>query len=101
MAHRVFHTRVLPLISHLGLPRSLRARVEEACERLGGREGLLAKPGTAPRERERESSDGRRDTSTPSDRLRDEGSRRRRDVEYTRVNVEQKSRERRRMGYVG
>lgn len=99
IAHRVFHTRVLPHISHLGLPKSLRARVEEACQRLGGHDGMLVKSEARGRERERV-DESFREGALHSDRL-GKGGTGRRDAEYTRVDVRQKSRERRRMGYVG
>ncbi|KAJ6486766.1 ribonuclease-III-like-domain-containing protein [Mycena sanguinolenta] len=43
VAHRVFHTRVLPrlLLPHGGLPTCFHQDAQEACERLGGVEGDL------------------------------------------------------------
>jgi hypothetical protein len=49
MAHRVFHTRVLPRVllpnSSEGLPDALHAEAMEACERMGGIDGSLVASG--------------------------------------------------------
>ncbi|KAF9482733.1 hypothetical protein BDN70DRAFT_874754 [Pholiota conissans] len=50
VAHRVFHTRVLPhLLVKGGLPRQFHEEVETICERLGGREGPLLGEAETPK----------------------------------------------------
>ena len=82
--------------------------MDEACRRLGGRDGLLTKPSVgakaAPQDGEQERLDDGRNQlegQRPADHLEDDRSGGRRDVEYIRLTADQKSRERRRMGYVG
>ncbi|GJJ10350.1 hypothetical protein Clacol_004576 [Clathrus columnatus] len=41
IAHRVFHTRILPHIYHFGLPLSMHDKMQDACNRLGGQHGSL------------------------------------------------------------
>lgn len=42
MAHRLFHTRLLPLLCVKGgLPGQFHEEVEAICERMGGRDGPL------------------------------------------------------------
>ncbi|KAG5653302.1 hypothetical protein H0H81_001262 [Sphagnurus paluster] len=41
VAHRVFHTRVLPHLLGHGLPDSFRQDAQSACERMGGEDGKL------------------------------------------------------------
>jgi len=106
IAHRVFHTRVLPHLAHLGLSGTLRSRMGEVCERFGGREGILVDPKhlAAPPRRERErprereaSEEGRGEWESP-DRPKEVPE----TVEYTRVlDPKQRSEQRQRMGYVG
>lgn len=42
MAHRFFHTRLLPLVRvRGGLPQAFHKEVESICERMGGSDGPL------------------------------------------------------------
>jgi len=97
VAHRVFHTRVLPHIYQFGLPTSLHEKMREACDRLGGENAILLtsetpsesppKPVKTSLAEEKPSLPGKNFGST--------------DDEYIKVDPEERIVERRRMAFVG
>ncbi|KAG6836795.1 hypothetical protein H0H93_003041 [Arthromyces matolae] len=55
VAHRLFHTRILPLLVNRSLPQEFINDAQEACQRLGGEKGklLLLETSTSREEAER------------------------------------------------
>ncbi|KAF8485672.1 hypothetical protein JB92DRAFT_3025210 [Gautieria morchelliformis] len=101
VAHRVFHTRVLPHVYQFGLPVFLHSKVREACERLGGEDGSLVQPKVARRATPLRVSRERLSTAVEDDRPRSIDSDGPGDVEYLKVGREQQAREKQRLGFKG
>ncbi|KAF8526570.1 hypothetical protein BU17DRAFT_62062 [Hysterangium stoloniferum] len=98
VAHRVFHTRVLPHIYQFGLPTSLHEKMREACDRLGGENAILSTPETRSENSSKlvetpPAPEEKQSRPRKSSRLSDDG--------YIKVDPEDRIVERRRMGSVG
>ncbi|KAG6816635.1 hypothetical protein H0H93_007871, partial [Arthromyces matolae] len=54
VAHRLYHTRILPLLVNRSLPQESTNDAQEACQRLGGEKGKLLLLDTPREEAEHE-----------------------------------------------
>ncbi|KAF8579672.1 hypothetical protein K439DRAFT_1637773 [Ramaria rubella] len=102
VAHRVFHTRILPHIYQFGLPPSLHVKMKEACERMGGERGHVDDPQVVrrpPRQKEMRSDSERERRDSDSEMIRPRNSARD-DSEYVKVGQGQRAKEMQRLGFV-